>query len=487
MGCAPSQRICNFPGSNETVLIFQKLNPENVFAMTQDKTTESWEFIAQLVSKGKTKELENFLESLSPSEKVLAFSRLDEEIHSLVVKSLSTEAAADLMEDLNDDQAADLIEELSEAEAAAIVDEMASDEQADVLGHLEDEKAEAILQKMTPDEAADARRLLQSQPDTAGGLMITEYLHYPASKLAKDVVTDLRERGEEYSDDEVQYIYVTDPDGKLAGVLPIWKLIRASSRSSLSNLSLFDPIYVSEDTPLSELKDVIERHNFMGIPVTDQEGKLVGLVKRKSILEAIDEMDNKAFLNFSGIVGGEEHRSMPLLSRTFHRLSWLSVNIILNIIAASVILFYQDTLAAAIALAVFLPIISDMSGCSGNQAVAVSIRELSTGQVKPNEILRVLAKEASVGMINGLVLGILVGAVALIWKGNFYLGAVVGGALAINSVFAVCLGGSIPLVLRRMEMDPALASSPILTTITDMAGFFLVLSLATLALPNIGA
>ncbi len=176
-------------------------------------------------------------------------------------------------------------------------------------------------------------------------------------------------------------------------------------------------------------------------------------------------------------------RTLPLPVRAFRRLSWLSINIVLNVIAASVIALYQETLAAVIALAVFLPIISDMSGCSGNQAVAVSLRELTLGLVRPYELLRVLLKEAAVGVINGLLLGLLLGAVAWAWKGNLYLGLVVGGALAVNTLVAVMLGGMIPLILRGMKMDPALASGPILTTVTDMFGFFLALSFAAATLP----
>ena len=135
-------------------------------------------------------------------------------------------------------------------------------------------------------------------------------------------------------------------------------------------------------------------------------------------------------------------------------------------------------MAAVIALAAFLPIISDMSGCSGNQAVAVSIRELSLGLVKPNDWGRVWLKEISVGLLNGLTLGLLLGVVALLWQGNAYLGLVVGSALALNTLVSVSIGGAVPLVLRRFELDPALASGPILTTVTDMCGFLLTLSFA---------
>jgi len=152
--------------------------------------------------------------------------------------------------------------------------------------------------------------------------------------------------------------------------------------------------------------------------------------------------------------------------------------------AASVIVYFEDTLTRLIALAAFLPIISDMSGCSGNQAVAVSMRELSLGLVRPREVLRVWGKEVSVGLINGVSLGVLLGLVAWLWRGNPTLGIVVGVALALNTIVAVSIGGSVPLILKGLGVDPALASGPILTTVTDICGFFFALGLAALALSH---
>jgi magnesium transporter len=247
----------------------------------------------------------------------------------------------------------------------------------------------------------------------------------------------------------------------------------------IAQLMIPNPLRVQVDTSLQELQQFFNQHAFFGVPVVDHKEVLVGVVRRASVIEAAKKQNKQIFLKFAGIVGGEEFRTMPLLTRSSRRLSWLSINIVLNIIAASVIAFYQDTLEKAITLAVFLPIISDMSGCSGNQAVAVSIRELTLGLVRPRELWRVLVKESSVGIVNGLVLGGLLGSAALLWRGNPYLGLVVGTALAVNTIVAVCLGGLIPMILRGMKMDPALASGPLLTTVTDMCGFFLVLSLAT--------
>jgi magnesium transporter len=148
-----------------------------------------------------------------------------------------------------------------------------------------------------------------------------------------------------------------------------------------------------------------------------------------------------------------------------------------------VIAVFQDTISAVIALAIFLPIVSDMSGCSGNQAIAVTMRELTLGIIEPRDALRVWWQEASVGVLNGIALGALLGLVAYLWQGSALLGAVVGAALALNTLVAVSIGGTIPLLLKGVGADPAIASGPVLTTITDMCGFLLVLGLATLALP----
>ena len=265
-------------------------------------------------------------------------------------------------------------------------------------------------------------------------------------------------------------------------MLPLRDLLLSKRATALRDVMIANPISVVDSTSLDDLEDLFESHSFLGVPVVDSEGSLLGVVQRAAVEYARSEQQRSDYLKSQGIVGGEEVRSLPLLHRSKRRLSWLSVNILLNIFAASVIAFFQDTLESVIALAVFLPIISDMSGCSGNQAVAVSMRELSLGLVKPSEVLRVWGKEISVGILNGVTLGFLIAAAAMLWKGDAMLGFVVGFALCLNTMVAVSFGGLVPLVLKRVGVDPAIASGPLLTTITDMCGFFLVLGLASILL-----
>lgn len=446
----------------------------------------SWKSLSELITLEKSVELTKFLETLSPPETARAISRLTEEERLQLLSLLSPEDAADVIEDIPKVQAADIVEDMSSEQAAAIMEELSSDHLVDVLGKMDWSISQAILSKMDQEDAEEARMLLEYPTDCAGGLMVSEFLAYHSDNTIKDVLDDLQANRKKYINYHVQYFYVIDQDKKLVGVLRIHDLLFPTRDTLLKEVMITSPLSVSDKATLKELQYFFEARHLFGVPVVDDMGRLVGVVLPTGVEEAVNKQKTNTFLRLSGIIGGEEFRTMPLLSRSGRRLSWLSMNIILNIIAASVIALYQETLAAAITLAVFLPMVSDMSGCSGNQAVAVSMRELSLGLVRPRELFWVLAKEAKVGIINGLVLGLLLGGVAYLWKGNPWLGLVVGGSLAANTLVSVSLGGMLPLILKRLNLDPALVSGPLLTTVTDMCGFFFVLSFASAVLPKLG-
>ena len=450
--------------------------------MDQNTTVQPFDIVSGLLQQEKGGELTDFLDTLPASEVVYLMSKLGRKEQQLLLTMINPEEAADVIEELPEAQAADIIEDMDTGSAAAILNEMESDDRADLITELDEADAEAILIEMDPEEAADARMMREYDPETAGGLMLTEYISYNESFTVREAIEDLRKNSDKYKNYHVRYLYVVLDDNYFVGVLQMQDLMLGKTNQRLSDIVIKDVMAVSVNTHLDELDDLFETHNFYGFPVVDDNNKLIGVIRRKNVLEAVNERTAIEHLETQGIVGGDELRTMPVWQRSRRRLSWLSVNIFLNLLAASVIAFYQETLSTVIALAVFLPIISDMSGCTGNQAVAVSMRELSLGIIKPGEVIRVWLQEISVGLINGIVLGLLIGTAAFLWKGNLYLGLVVGGALAINTIIAVSIGGTVPLFLKKMKVDPALASGPILTTITDMIGFFLALGFATIAL-----
>jgi magnesium transporter len=451
--------------------------------MPDNPSRNSFDNLQAAVDAKNSQAISDFLTSSDPADARHSISQLSEADLSKLLEAISYEDAAELVEDLPKAQAAQAINRLSIEMAAGIVSELPSDEQADVISRLSAIEAAAILDAMPAANARDARRLMAYPSDTAGGLMITEFLSYRDDLTVGDVLDDLRAHADRYRSFDVQYAYVFAKGGRLVGVLQLRDLLLSSPGQLISTMMIRDPLKVRDNARLETLERFFDRHPLLGVPAVDESGVLVGVVRSTDVEQAAEERSNRSFLKFMGIVGGEELRSMPLRHRSVRRLSWLTVNILLNIIAASVIAWHQETLQAVISLAVFLPIISDMSGCSGNQSVAVSMRELTLGVVRPSELWRVLRKEAAIGLINGVVLGLLLGVVGWVWQGNIMLGAVVAVSLAANTLIAVCFGGLIPLALRGCGQDPALASGPILTTITDMTGFFLVLTIAGAVLP----
>lgn len=445
-------------------------------AVTQLEQIRNW------TKQRKVSLISQLFDQMHSFEIVHLMSHLDKDEQMEILMLLSPQEAALIMEEIPEAQAAQIVEQLDATEAAAILNEMPSDEQVDILNELKDREAEEIISQMRAEEAADVRRLIDYDSNTAGGLMVTEYLQYQEEVTIGQATIDMRSKRKAHEKLHIHYAYITNNLGRLIGVLPIQDLLLNVSSTKLGEIFSGQLNSVNYSASLDELKDFFHSYDYYSAPVVDENQFLIGVVLRKDLWEAVAEKKSTDLLGVQGIVGGDELRTMPVWLRAKRRLSWLSVNILLNILAASIIAFHQDTLQSVIALAVFLPIISDMSGCSGNQAIAVSMREISLGVIKPHEVFRVWRQEINVGLINGLALGLLVAVVGYLWKGSMVLGLIVGSALMLNTLIAVSIGGTVPLLLKKRNLDPALASGPLLTTITDMAGFFLTLTFASLAM-----
>lgn len=453
----------------------------NQHAIPPELDIDLSDILQAAVLSGDATELNALFARLPLSEGLRELLDLSADDRRNVLTLITTEMAAVLVEEAPHELAAGLMEDLDTARAVEIMDELDSDVQADLIGDMDDKEAEAILGQMDAADAAEVRRLSEYADDTAGGLMMSEVFECRDTMSVSDVIKVLARDDVDVDRYRGQHPYIVDSADKLVGVVSLRGLL-STKRAALLTTIMVTPMSVLPETKLSDIEDIFDKYNFLGVPVVDKNGRLLGVVSRDAVSQALLERAESENLKLQGVVG-DELRSMPTWLRSRRRLAWLSANIVLNMVAASVISAYEETLLAVIAIAVFLPMVSDMSGCSGNQAVGVTMRELSLGLVRPKDAFKVWLKEISVGVINGIALGILIGIVAWIWKGNPALGLVIGLALALNTMLAVSIGGVVPLVLKRMGQDPAVASGPLLTTVTDMAGFFLVLSLATLMMP----
>ncbi|AML51016.1 magnesium transporter [Falsihalocynthiibacter arcticus] len=452
------------------------MDPEQI-----DQPIEVSDALYSAVESGDAIALQNLLEPLSLAEALREILQMDSAGRATVLSLISAELAAAIIEEAPHETGADLMETLEVLRAYEIMEELDSDIQADLIGDMQYEDAEAILQQMDAEDAADVRRLIDYDGDTAGGLMMAEVFVFSDTQTVGAVLRQLASDDNDVDRYRGQHPYVLNADSQPIGVVSLRGLLTSKRSDRLTEI-MVQPITVPVTASLSELEDIFDKHPFLGVPVIEEDGKLVGVVSRAAVSQALLERSESETMKLQGVVG-DELRSMPTWLRSKRRLAWLSANIVLNILAASVISAYEETLTAVIAIAIFLPMVSDMSGCSGNQAVGVSMRELSLGLVRPKDAARVWMKEITVGVINGIALGLLIGIVAWVWKGNPALGLVIGLALALNTMLAVSIGGVVPLLLKRLGQDPAAASGPLLTTVTDMAGFFFVLSLASLMMP----
>ena len=455
-------------------------------ATTYGEATVSGDDLTTLVSmanRGDTDGLHDAIMTLGPADHAFALAHLGDDEEQKILSTLDASDAAAVLAHLNEAQAARIVAHLDADTAASIVHHMPNDVGADLIGDLPTQTAAEILEHLPPVEADAVRRLAAYDDNVAGGMMSDQWLSLSPDMTVGEAITAIGNHPDLLAI-EVRYAYVCE-DERLIGVLPLQDLMFVNRKRPINEIMISEPVSIADTTPLNNAAELFDRHAFLGIPVVDSEGRMIGVLNRDAVRYEELRAAKDDYLKSQGIVGGEELRTMPVRVRAGRRLSWLSLNIVLNLGAAAVIATFQDTLESVIALAVFLPIISDMSGCSGNQAVAVSMRELSLGVTRESEVWRVWMGELSVGLINGAALGALVGLIAYLYGGNVYLALVVGIALMINTVVAVSIGGLVPLLLKRLGFDPAVASGPLLTTVTDMCGFLLVLGFATAVLPQL--
>ena len=319
-------------------------------------------------------------------------------------------------------------------------------------------------------------------PDTAGRIMGKDFIAIPEVLNVGQAIEKIRAA---HVPGKPSYVYVVDDSGHLNGVLFVRDLLFSPSTKVLRELVRQDLVKVPVEMDQEEVARLFQKHRLMALPVVDRQRRLVGVISANDVSQIIQEEATEDMLKVAGIGGGEESFKTPFTGSIRRRLPWLVLNIFLDCLAVSVIAYFEKTLQEVIALAVILPIISDMGGNVGIQTVSVAVRELATGAISFPDFWKIVGRELSVGFLNGFVLGLVLCGVGYIWKGNIFLGLVAGVALWINTVVASMVGAALPLIIKRRGLDPATASGALLTTITDLSGFFLTLSFATFLIQHL--
>ncbi|MFC2037842.1 magnesium transporter, partial [Chloroflexota bacterium] len=374
-----------------------------------------------------------------------------------------------------DEDAAALAERLPVADLADILDEMEVDEAADVLGDLSPKRAAAALREM--EEPHEVIPLLQYPDDTAGGLMTPAIVTLQRGWQAQEALEELR-RAEPIADN-VYYLFVTDAKGVLQGVVGLRDLVVAVPETTVE--AMMDPNVVS--VPVTADQEIcartLSRYGFLALPVVDEVGRLAGVITADDLIEVAEDEATEDMYRMVGI-SGEEQVDGPLRSSVLKRLPWLAVNMLTLFVAITVVDAFEPVIAGMVALATFLPLVSGEGGNAGSQTTTVIVRGMALGEIDERNGLRVLTKELVAAFINGALVGIGTGLVIYAWKGQGVIALAVMLAMVLNFLVAALAGVLVPLGLKLVKVDPALASAAFVTGVTDTLGFLFFLSIATL-------
>lgn len=415
------------------------------------------------------------LADMSPGDVAYLISSSPPDNRSVLLGLLEPEQEALVVNELPDDlRNATLIDREPEA-LAEIVGQLDDDDVADILHELPDEVTGQVLAIMDEQYRQRLQTVLSFPDDVAGGLMSTDTITIRAD-LTLDVVLRYLRRHAEIPPNTDNLIVVNRTD-RFVGLLPIGTVLVSDPAVSVREMMITDQEAINADTPATEVARRFERNDWVSAPVVDDSGKLLGRITIDDVVDVIMEEADHSLTSLAGLA--EEDTFAPVWQSAPRRAVWLGLNLVTALLASSVINLFQGTIEKVVALAVLMPIVASMGGIAGTQSLTILIRAMAMGQISDRNQLWLIGRESLVGLFNGLLWAAVIAATASIWFGDMVLGAVIACAMLINLITAGLTGAGLPIVLRRMRIDPALAGGVLVTTITDVVGFLAFLGLAT--------
>ncbi len=414
---------------------------------------------------------------LNPTDAAHSLETLNAEEAVSILKSVSSEHASRAFDSLDARFAADLMLNLSEQSAADILGRMNTTRAAELILCIQrQEDREKLLERIDPNQTDQIRKLISYPKDTAGRIMTPHFLAFREDTKVGEAILVLRSIAQKAP---LNYVYVTNNENRLKGVLNMRDLLLADGNVKLDSVMLPDVFCVEATMDREKVIQELRGRSFLSVPVVDKNDHLLGTIRTDELIASAQEEATEDIQKMFG-AGGDEHVSSSISFSIKKRLLWLNINLATAFLASSVIAMFEDVIAKMTALAIFLPIVASQGGNTGAQSLAVVIRGLVLREVEPRLARKVIIKEGLLGLTNGIVVGTLSGLVAWFWNGNRYLGLVIGLAMIINMVAAGISGAAIPIFMKALGKDPAQSSNIILTTVTDCVGFFAFLSLAVL-------
>ena len=461
----------------------ERIQDAAVTAQAMDDLDALIDAVERAVDSGQLDAVAAVLAALRPADRVDVFESLDLHQQKLMIGELTQEEAAEILEEMEDEDAAEVASALHPEDLAPILDAMEPDEAADVLGDLPREHAESALEAMDDAAEADARSLMAFSDETAGGRMTLDFVALRTTDTVGESIEKLR--GMAPDAEAAYYLYVVDEHDRLAGVISLRHLVVARPDTRLAELMDTDVLEVPASADQEQAARMMARYDLMALPVVDDAGRLVGVITHDDLVDVLEEEATEDMYRLVGL--DEEERAVdPVRVSVRRRLPWLALNLGMALVLVSALDSFERAFAAVPVLAVLFPLVTGQGGNVGTQTMTFVVRSMALGELAGGNQRRLLVKEVTIGLVNGLVIGAMAAVIALVVASDTGLAKqiafAIAAAMTLNLAAGGLLGVIVPLTVRRLGYDPAIASSVFVTTATDTLGVLFFLGLSYLVL-----
>ena len=438
------------------------------------------EELKDLLINANDEDFQAIIDYTHPVDLLEAIHKLDDEDAKIILNRFPDETLGRILEEEEDEERYDFLSQFSKSRQKEILEEMSTDEIVDFVATLNEQQEEEVLSNLNIEDLEDVKELMQYDPDTAGGIMTTEFISIRQNKTVLKTLEYLQQNGHEA--EMAFYMYVVDKEDHLKGVVSVRDIITSKFDVKIEDITNPNVVSLNINDDQEVIAAIFDKYDYIMLPVVDDNNVIKGIVTVDDVIDIIQEETTEDMHLLAG-VDGDEKVDSNIIESIRSRLPWLVINLITAILAASVVSRFSATIEAVVALAAINPIIACMGGNAGNQSMTIVVRAIALNELNGENAKKVFFKELIVGMISGLTIGLLIGIGCQIVYGNFFLGIVTALSMLLNLIIATMVGYLVPVILVKLKVDPALASSIFVTTCTDCFGFFIFLSLATLVLP----
>ncbi|WP_070119725.1 magnesium transporter [Bacillus marinisedimentorum] len=411
-----------------------------------------------------------------PYDQAQFFLKQPEEIRERIYTYLSPEEMAEIFENFETDEQEMILNEMEPAFTAKMLSDMYVDDAVDVLNELDKEQIASYLALMDREAVKEIKQLLHYEEKTAGSIMTTEYVVIHSSNTVREAMQILKKEAPEA--ETIYYIFVIDRQKRLVGVVSLRDLIIAEDGELIQDVMNERVVSVSAGKDQEEVARMMKDYDFLALPVVDFKNHLLGIITVDDIMDVMDEEANEDYSRLAGVSDMDTADRDPMIAAK-KRLPWLIILLFLGLITANLIGMFEATLDKVAILATFIPLIAGMAGNSGTQALAVAVRGIATGDFEEESRWRLIRREAGTGVITGTISGIVVAIIVYFWHHQLFLGLLVGFSIQITLVVATLAGALVPLLMHRLNVDPAVASGPFITTLNDIISLLIYFGMAT--------